>query len=196
MNNAPDLYYTCEDCTATLQNPDLEVLDEWMKEHHGHKIITTRKYGLYDLGYNDLKKAVELAQIADHLGAIVVDIRFQPHTRNPEFSLTHLQEVLGKSYIHIGELGNKNYKDEGEIQLVNAEVGIAKVHSLLAEKSVILICACWKRLDCHRLVVSNEYKKRHKVASTPISRADARSILAKVKSDQDPQMSLFDQVES
>lgn len=191
MNNAPDLYYTCEDCTVTLQNPDLGVLDEWMEKHHGHKIVTTRKYGFYDLGYNDLKKADELAQIANYLDSVVVDIRFQPHTRNPEFSLEHLQETLKGRYVHIGELGNKNYKGEGEIQLVNAEAGVAKIHSLLAEKSVIVICACWKRSDCHRLVVSSEYEKRHGVASTAISRSDARGILAKVKSDQDPQMSLF-----
>lgn len=190
---SPTTYYTCKKCVSVFQNPEDEDLQKWLREHAGHKIEKdiVMNTVLYDLGYNDLKKAVELAQIANHLDAVIVDIRFQPHTRNPEFSLAHLQEVLNDRYVHIGELGNKNYKGEGEIQLVNAEAGISKVHSLLTEKSVILICACWKRSDCHRLVVSVEYEKRHGVASTPISRADARGILAKVKSDQDPQMLLL-----
>jgi len=102
---------------------------------------------LYDLGYNDLKKAEELAQIAESLGAIVADIRFMPHTRNPEFSHKHLMEVLGENYVHVGELGNANYKGAGGIELANVEAGMAIMRGLLANKPVIIMCACWKRSE-------------------------------------------------
>ncbi len=185
------IYYTCEKCTVTIQNPTLECLDEWLKEHHGHKITTEQKHPLYDLGYNDLKKADELAQIAQALSAIVVDIRFMPHTRNPEFSQTHLREVLGENYVHVGELGNANYKGEGGIELVNVESGMMITHGLLAMKPVILICACWKRAECHRLTVADEYKKRYGVATNPITRSDARTLLSSIEEKNNPQLPLW-----
>jgi hypothetical protein len=186
------VYYTCEDCTVTLQNPTLECLDEWLKEHSGHKIVTTRKHPLYDLGYNDLKKAEELAQIAEALGAIVADIRFMPHTRNPEFSQKHLREILGENYVHVGDLGNANYKGTGGIELENVESGMMILNGLLAMKPVILICACWKRSECHRLYVAEEYKRRYGLATSPISRQDARTLLESIKVKNNPQLSLFE----
>ena len=114
-----------------------------------------------------------------------------PHTRNPEFSHKHLQEVLGENYVHVGELGNANYKGTGDIQLVNIESGMRIIQGLLASKSVIIICACWKRSECHRLHVATEYEKLFGIATTPISRQYAREILALVKAENDPQIPLF-----
>lgn len=189
----PDVYYTCEDCVNVFQNPYDENVPEWLSEHGSHNyhkdvIMNTV---LYDLGYNDLKKAEELALVAGHLNAVVADIRFMPHTRNPEFSQKHLVEVLGDSYVHIGELGNKNYKGEGATQFVDVQAGLSKIADLLTGKSVIMICACWKRSECHRLDASHEYEKRYGVDSIPITKADARKILEKIKADQDPQIPLF-----
>lgn len=151
---------------------------------------------LYDLGYNDLKKAEELAQIAKALDAVIVDIRFMPHTRNPEFGKNHLQEILGKDYIHVGALGNKNYRGEGEIQLVNTDEGMNVIHKLLETKSVILMCACWKRSECHRLIVANEYEARHGITTTPITKSQARMILANITAESNPQLPLFPKDES
>lgn len=189
----PTVYYTCSKCKSVFQNPEDEDLKIWLKEHDGHRIKKDIVMNtiLYDLGYNDLKKAEELAQIAKHLDAVVADIRFAPHTRNPEFSQEHLVEVLGDAYIHIGELGNKNYKGEGATQFVDKDAGLLKIARLLTSKSVIMICACWKRADCHRLDASHEYEVKSGIASTPITRADARKILEKIKADQDPQIPLF-----
>lgn len=170
-------YYTCEDCVFTLQNPTPECLDEWLKEHHGHKITTRVKTVLYDLGYNDIKKADDLAVLAKALNAVVADVRFMPHTRNPEFSQKHLVEVLGENYVHIPELGNSNYKGEGDIQLVNADAGIEKIDSLLANKSVIVMCACWKRSDCHRLHVTGTYEKRFGLETQALTRQLCREII-------------------
>jgi len=149
------------------------------------------KHLLYDIGYNDLKKAEELAQVAKALGAIVADIRFYPHTRNPEFSLKHLQAVLGENYVHVGELGNANYKGEGGIQLADAEAGMTILHDLLANKPVIIMCACWKRSECHRVHVAGEYEKRFGVATTPITRSEARTLLETAQAAKNPQMPLF-----
>lgn len=189
----PTIYYSCRKCNEVFQNPSEENLKTWLKEHDGHKIEkdVLMNTVLYDLGYNDLKKAEELAQIAKHLDAVVADIRFMPHTRNPEFSQTHLVEVLGDRYVHIGELGNKNYKGDGPIELVDKKAGLLKIEELLASKSVIMICACWKRSECHRLDASREYEAKNGIASTPITRADARKILNKIKADQDPQIPMF-----
>jgi hypothetical protein len=185
------VYYTCEDCTVTLQNPTLECLDEWFKEHSSHKIVTTRKHPLYDLGYNDLKKAEELAQIAEALGAIVADIRFMPHTRNPEFSQKHLREILGESYVHVGALGNANYKGTGGIQLENVESGMMILNGLLWKRPIILICACWKRSECHRVYVADEYEKRYGVATNPITRSYARELLSSTEEKNNPQLPLW-----
>lgn len=192
MNDLTVLY-TCEDCNSTLQNPTLECLDEYLKEHHGHRITTSKEIQtqFYDLGYNDLKKAEELALVAIALGAVVADIRFQPHTRNPEFSNKHLMEVLGENYIHVGALGNQNYKGEGETRLVNADEGIQIINDLLKTKSVIIMCACWDRKNCHRLDVAHEYEKRFGLLASPITRSDARKLIAEMQATSNPQMPLF-----
>ncbi len=189
----PTVYYTCKDCTVTFQNPSEENLPTFHKEHEGHnvekRVITHNQF--YDLGYNDLKTAEELTQVANALNAFVVDIRFMPHTRNPEFSNKHLREVLGENYVHVGELGNANYKGEGDIQLVNVESGMTILHGMLAMKSVIIMCACWKRSDCHRLHVAREYKQRFGVNVIPITKSDARAIIIDAREKSDPQMKLF-----
>ncbi|MBI5954344.1 MAG: hypothetical protein HY865_22025 [Chloroflexi bacterium] len=191
LSGTPIVYFECRQCKCVLQNPTPDVLDEWKKEHQGHTVTETRKYPLFDLGYNDLKKAGELAQIANELGAVIADIRFMPHTRNPEFSLKHLQEVLGDKYIHVGELGNANYKGTGGIQLANTEAGMRILHGLLANSAVIIICACWKRSECHRVYVAKEYEKRYNVDSTPITRTSARDLLSSVEEKNNPQLALW-----
>lgn len=192
MFHTKNIYYTCKKCVHTLQNPtEQEDIDEFMSRHSGHDLeISTVNY-LFDLGYNDLKKADEFLAVAKSLGAIVADIRFQPDTRNPEFSRKHLAEILGEDYIHIGELGNANYKGTGETKLADIETGMAKLHTLLEIKPVIMICACWKRNDCHRLQVGYEYSKRHGMSSVAITRKDAREIVAEFKKANDPQMPLL-----
>lgn len=131
---------------------------------------------LYDLGYNDLKKADDLAKLAQALNAVVADVRYMPHTRNPEFSQTHLIELLGKDYVHIRELGNENYRGDG-IHLVDVDKGMMLLHSLLSKKSVILICACWDRPHCHRLGVTQEYERRYNLATQPLTRQKCREII-------------------
>lgn len=192
MYHTTSIYYTCNKCIHTLQNPSSpENIAEFMTEHHGHPIVVTKKNYLFDLGYNDLKKADELLAIAKTLGATVADIRFQPDTRNPEFSRKHLAEILGDDYVHIGELGNANYKGNDGIKLVDTGKGIEKLHALLAIKPVIIICACWKRNECHRLQVGYEYSKRYDISSTPITRANAREIVNEFKKANDPQIPLL-----
>ncbi|MBK8467700.1 MAG: DUF488 domain-containing protein [Chloracidobacterium sp.] len=142
---------------------------------------------LYDLGYNDFKKAEELLQVTKALNAVIADIRFMPHTRNPEFSQKHLQEVLGARYAHIQALGNKNYRGEGATEFADVEKGVAELHGLMEKGNVIVMCACWKRSDCHRLDAAEEYQKRFGITVTPITKAGARKLIEK----SNPQMTLF-----
>jgi len=136
-------------------------------------------HSLFDLGYNDLKKHTELARIAVYLDAYVADLRFVPNTRNPEFSKTTLSAVLAERYYHFGELGNKNYRGN-DVQIVDLETGLPKLHELLQVKPVIIMCACWDRKGCHRMVVAAEYQKAYGLATKPLSRSVIKDILSQV----------------
>lgn len=184
FTNRFTIYWTCEDCGVTLQNPVPSYPTDFLMEHVHKEENTTKQ--LYDLGYNDLKKADELARIAIAFDAIVADIRFMPHTRNPEFGQKHLMSVLGLRYKHVGALGNSNYKGEGAIQFVNVDAGMEIIHGLLAHKSTIIMCACWNRTNCHRLLAVQEYERRFGHISTPVTKQIAAQILAKNSTSQMP----------
>jgi uncharacterized protein (DUF488 family) len=95
---------------------------------------------LYTFGYTS-RFPHQVRALAEHLEAVVVDIRFSPRSRIPDWTAGRLQQLLGERYHHLPALGNRNYKG-GPMEFVDLEAGVVRIDELLAEQPVILLCAC------------------------------------------------------
>jgi hypothetical protein len=85
-------------------------------------------------------------------GHQILDIRYQPRSRNPVWNGRALAEALGERYTPAPALGNRNYKG-GPIALADPEAGLAQLLGLLQERPVVLLCVCADVSHCHRLTV-------------------------------------------
>ena len=113
--------------------------------------MTTR---IYTTGYQG-KTLPALRQLAAERGAVIVDIRFFPYSRNPSFTKANMQKFLGAAYFHLPELGNADYKTN-KIQLVNYPAGREWLRAL--EVPAILLCACKDPSECHRTHIAQLLK--------------------------------------
>ena len=95
----------------------------------------------------------------ERLAARLVDIRYSPSSRRPEWSGKRLRAVFGERYAHLRAFGNADYQHH-RIRLEDAEAGILAVREMLAESSVILMCQCAKTSGCHREVVADLLRER------------------------------------
>lgn len=108
---------------------------------------------LYTLGYAGWTLE-QVKQKVEELGAWLVDIRFSPTSRLPQWRANTLYHVLGpQQYFHLKALGNPNYKG-GPIELLDPESGLLQVQSMMESRSVILMCACKNVHTCHRKVAA------------------------------------------
>lgn len=112
---------------------------------------------IYTTGYTE-KDVADLPDLLENLDAILVDIRFSPHSRHLIWTKNYLSLLLKKRYRHIPQLGNRTYK-EGKIQIQNLELGIRLLSDL--DHNAVLLCACKNLNECHRFVVMNELLKRN-----------------------------------
>jgi len=119
---------------------------------------------LYTFGYSG-PLPHELRALAEHLDAIVVDIRFSPRSRNPAWTAGRLTSLLGERYRRLSVLGNRNYKG-GPIEFVDLAEGVVKVGGLLRERPVILLCVCTDVERCHRLPAAEAIAARYGVTIT------------------------------
>ena len=118
---------------------------------------------LYTAGYNAGWTPAQLHQTAIDLGAIVIDVRLNPTSNRKEWIKYNLASLLGWRYMHLPSLGNKNYRG-GEIVLAKPEVGLAVLRQELAQRPVIILCACPDHTTCHRSVIAAlllEYQVTH-----------------------------------
>src|SRR5690606_10505956 len=104
---------------------------------------------LFTIGYSG-STSDDLARFVEHLDAVLVDIRYSPASRNPDFSRKRLSERLGARYVHLKSFGNVNYRSGGPIEFMNEEDAILRVACLLDEHAIILMCACSHLHECHR----------------------------------------------
>lgn len=105
---------------------------------------------IYTIGYTG-RKPDQLKALAEQLDATVYDIRFSPRSRAPHWNRGRLEAMLGDRYMHIGELGNRNYK-AGPIEIADLDAGLARIQD--HPRPVILMCACKDLAGCHRSVIS------------------------------------------
>lgn len=124
-------------------------------------------YQLYDLGYSQIQDSDLLLQLIGKLDAIVIDVRFSPKSRGPQWRASNLQSQFGDRYIHIPELGNVNYKG-GPIKLLDEDSGLAKLNLMAQSSSLVLMCVCSNRDTCHRLTIVKEMELRYKIISAPV----------------------------
>lgn len=105
---------------------------------------------LYTAGYlnwsdDDFYKKVE------ELNAYVIDVRLVPWAFFPYWQKQYIQKALGNKYIHIKELGNKNYNN---IKLPIEILDISKISQVIdllkSGNNCILLCACKDIEKCHR----------------------------------------------
>lgn len=112
---------------------------------------------VYTAGYQQLKTVERLKQLAGERGATVIDIRFSPRSRQPEWDKAALEKTFGgiaERYSHLPHFGNVNYKGGGPIKLNAPQTGKTLIKYFLIERPVILLCACWNVETCHRKVVA------------------------------------------
>ena len=111
----------------------------------------------YTTGYTG-QRVEQLPALLDFYDAVLVDIRFAPHSRHLQWTRNYLALMLKDRYRHVPALGNRNYKTHDSIQIHNLEIGIRLLQSW--ESNVILMCACEKLENCHRRVVKAELERR------------------------------------
>jgi len=147
---------------------------------------------IYDLGYLEIKKLEKLVSLVRTLDTVLVDVRFSPNSRNPQYRQDALKKTLGERYFHVKSLGNKNFKG-GPIEFLDLQGGLDTLAHLLQEKNVIVLCACWSRERCHRLVIANAFEKEYGVTSIPLTSELVDEIIGATKPtlSNDTQLSLF-----
>jgi len=112
---------------------------------------------IYTTGYTS-KNINDLKPLVEALDAILVDVRFSPYSQIMVWRQIYLKALLGKKYLHILNLGNRNYKEHGKIAIQNLQLGIETLLSL--NTNSILFCACENFENCHRRVIAEELNKR------------------------------------
>lgn len=126
---------------------------------------------IYTFGYQGSTVEQLEAYQREH-DALVVDIRYSPRSRHPQWMKAALVEELGENYYWIQALGNVNYWSGGEIQLYQPEAGRRWIGRQLLHRNVILVCQCPDVETCHRKVAA-EYLSRE--LGAPINHLPARA---------------------
>ena len=112
---------------------------------------------IFATGYQS-KDINDLKPLVDRLGAILVDIRFAPYSQVMFWRQVYLKTLLGKKYLHISNLGNREFKENNKILIQNLNLGIETLLSL--NTNSILFCVCAEQKNCHRHVIVQELQKR------------------------------------
>lgn len=111
---------------------------------------------IYTTGYGG-KKIADLKPMLDALDAVLVDVRFVPHSEILHWRKTYLKVLLDWKYLHIPNLGNRTFKTE-KVTIQNLQLGIETILKL--DKNAVLMCGCEKIENCHRLVIAGELMKQ------------------------------------
>lgn len=98
----------------------------------------------------------------------IVDIRFNPDSRNWKWKQAAIAARDGIIYHHIQELGNELYKEalsghftEPHIKIADSDTGLARLGEILAAHGrAAIFCACNNKTRCHRLTVANLARER------------------------------------
>lgn len=162
-------------------------MSETLFTQSNYEDVTDEGFVAYLAGYLGHTPAELLARARD-IDAFIVDIRFNPHSRLPEWRKGRLESFCCGRYFECPELGNVNYKNGGPIKIKELGSGIEQVSRLAAMRTskgdcnqgattnlptplfayhynpkpqpMILLCACREADTCHRKVVGNALAAR------------------------------------
>lgn len=119
---------------------------------------------IYTTGYLGPGKTVtELLARLRKFDAQLVDIRYQPVSKNPDWCKANLQRVFGRRYTWARELGNMNYNQPLPIEILHPEAGLREVANLASKSVVVLMCACRNSETCHRRMVAGMIENQYGV---------------------------------
>ena len=107
---------------------------------------------IYTIGYSG-RSLSSLVSLVQELDAVLVDIRFSPASRNPDFSGKRLREALGERYVHLKAVGNETYRSGGPVKMADPSAGVEALRAI--DRSVVLMCACAQYHNCHRRAVAD-----------------------------------------
>jgi uncharacterized protein (DUF488 family) len=108
---------------------------------------------LYTVGYAGWTLE-QLTRMVEELHALLLDIRYSPNSRQPQWRRRELAVHFGERYVHVQALGNVNYRG-GEMLISDYDAGKRLVQEYLAAgRNTILMCACARVAQCHRLSVA------------------------------------------
>jgi hypothetical protein len=110
---------------------------------------------IYTSGYLAGWTPETLKTTCEELGALLLDIRYSPHSRRPEWDRAALRNLFGQvRYRHEPALGNRNYNNGKEIALAAPEHAVDRLRVALKYTPVVLLCACREATACHRSVAA------------------------------------------
>lgn len=104
---------------------------------------------IYTMGYAGWAPA-DLRDEVLRLSAALVDVRFAPTSKSPQWRKEALAELLGPRYTHLPALGNRNAFTGGPAVLAHPERALGPVAALLACGPIVLLCGCADPQRCHR----------------------------------------------
>jgi len=110
---------------------------------------------IFTYGYTSSTPA-DLAAYVEELDSYLIDIRFSPRSRVPQWRQEALHALVGKTkagrarYHWLQGLGNVQYNTDGPIVLYAPEEGVREIAPYLAARPVILLCGCRDWHVCHR----------------------------------------------
>jgi len=135
--------------------------------------MTTPLHTLYTLGYTGAKPDHILKFLIAH-NAKLIDTRYSPFSRAPMWQKRALMSSIGNRYVHMAELGNKNYKGQfGEgIMIADMDRGTLDLLKILKGQPAVLLCACPDYHTCHRTTVADEMADRYGVTVVHLELAD------------------------
>lgn len=107
---------------------------------------------IYTLGYM-ASTPDALAAYVDQHDALLVDIRYAPYSRNPNWGGPALRGRFGARYVACRAYGNVNFRG-GPIQLDDPDAAVRQLGPLLERQNVVLLCCCSNPSTCHRKVAA------------------------------------------
>lgn len=117
---------------------------------------------LFTYGYRATGASMADLQTYAAAGALILDIRYWPWTRNREWHTDTLyerlhEETLAVRYMPMRALGNVNYRG-GDIQIANLEYGLSELRDCIDAHpaGVVMLCACEDVESCHRSYVAEK----------------------------------------
>lgn len=126
---------------------------------------------IYSWGYQGQRFA-DLQAFVEQTGAVVVDVRLKPFSRDPTWRRAALERALGEQYRWVEDLGNLNYRNGGPVRLKDEAAGLAIVRALASRRPLILMCVCVNLEHCHRKAVIECLAREHYIVRTLSLRAE------------------------